>query len=668
MLAVAFLMLFSIVIAAVLTQAGTDLKTTAVVKSHGRKLYAADGGIDYGIQKVRDTAELCPDVPSGTMDVGDLTLDDRTVHVTCQTLSGDNGSGVNSGHFGLTGWTTVATGWGAPVWNGNKARCSSVTTPTDLGSTIQIVSCGGTSNPSRTVNDAAITNKKATLTSATAAFTAADKGSNLVGTGIPAGVTIKAVTNATTVTMSKNATATLTGDTVTIGGLQTVTFGGTRVFNAGGFNIPSALRGVVQGSITQYDNQGYCTRDKAAAHYPTPNDKSPVVGAGWTCTQPATMAVPDPAPHVVVPPDPVSRTINDGVLSPGPAPGKPNPAKNVLTSASAKFTTADVGATIVGTGIPAGTTIKTVTNATTVTMSANSTVTVLTNNVAVTITPVTTPAAKTGTCGGNTINYLYPGRYSTIPPWGGYTYMASGVYYIVDTGETAISGTAIVGGEPGPNDPVFNNPLPGCESAFTDAAANTACGGCMPPDPGKGVTFILGGTTLLDIHSGVTELFTRVPGTMDAGATPGTTVFAMASNAGLGQVSGGSYKLSLTAGADRCNCAFVTDNSGQQIIFHGLTYSPYEPVDVFNNAGVNFSPFYGGLVASWIVARVDAGSQSGLFTGQIGGYLGPTKRTIVITATAPGTAPGEGAIVSTAVITVDVDDAKTTEVQSWRNQ
>jgi hypothetical protein len=365
-----------------------------------------------------------------------------------------------------------------------------------------------------------------------------------------------------------------------------------------------------------------------------------------------------------VPPDPVARVINDGVLSPG-GPGKP--AKNVLTSAGANFTSADVGATLAGTGIPAGATVKTVTNATSIVMSVNSTVAIVTNNVSVTITPVTTPAAKTGTCGGQTINYLYPGRYSTIPAWGGYTYMASGVYYIVDTGETAISGTAIVGGEPGPNDPVFNTPIPGCEGSFTDAAANTACSGCLPADPGKGITVILGGTSLLDIHGGVTELFTRVPGTMDAGATPGTTVFAMASNAGLGLVSGGTYKLSATAGADRCNCAFVTDNSGQQIIFHGLTYSPYSPIDVYNNAGVNFSPFYGGLVASWIVARVDAGSQSGLFTGQIGGYLGPTKRTIVISATAPG-ATGEASVVSTAVITVDVDDAKTTQVQSWRNQ
>jgi len=205
-------------------------------------------------------------------------------------------------------------------------------------------------------------------------------------------------------------------------------------------------------------------------------------------------------------------------------------------------------------------------------------------------------------------------------------------------------------------------PLPaGCESKFTDAA----CGGCLPANPGKGVTFILGGSTILDIHGGATELFSPVPGTMDAAATPYTTIFAMASaSPPAGEITGAAYKThnpDLTN--DRCNCAFVSDNSGQQIIFHGLTYSPYSPVDVFNNAGVNYSPFYGGIVSNEIVARVDSGSASGLFAGQFAALGGPVPRTVRITATAPG-ANGSVNVISTAVVEIDQDPPV---IDSWRS-
>jgi hypothetical protein len=668
-LALAFLLLFSLVIAAILVQAGTNFQTTKVVTAKGAKLYAADGGIDWGIQKVRDTATLCPDTATGQQDVGDLTLNGRAVHVTCKTLSGDNGAGGlgGGGTFGQSGWTTVATGWGTAVWSGTKARCNSASTPNDLGSTIQIVACSGAGSTPRTITDGQITtitgpNGDKLNSPSQAQFVTADVGATLSGPGIPAGTTIKKVNSLTQVQMSQKATATGSNLTVQIGGQQSVTFGGTKVFNGGGFNIASTLNGIVQGSITQYNAapNNYCTRDQTNAHYPTPNDKSPKVGVAWLCTSSQATAVPDPQPHVVVPPNSASHAVVATFA---------NHSKN-LTAVSGTFSsTTDVSATVTGTGIPNNTTIASVTDSTHAVLSANTSAASAPAGNTLTITQSGVVHAKvTTSCAGQNVNYLYPGRYiGTAPQWGGNTYFASGVYYIEDTGETALSGNLNIGGEPGPNDPRFVD-LGAQASCYTDAAADAACGGCMPADPGKGVTFIIGGTTLLDIHGGLNEMFTRIPGTMDAGATQGTTIFAMADAAGLNLVSGGSYKLSLTAGADRCNCAFVTDNSGQQIIFHGLTYSPYEPVDVFNNAGVNYSPFYGGLVANWIVARVDSGSQSGLFTGQFGAIGGPTLRTIVITSTASGTQPGEVSVVSKAVITVDVDTNKTTEVQTWRNQ
>lgn len=68
----------------------------------------------------------------------------------------------------------------------------------------------------RSVTDGVI-NTDTSLTSATAAFTQADKGKLVAGTGIAAGTTIASVTNATTVVLSAATTATATGVTVTIG-------------------------------------------------------------------------------------------------------------------------------------------------------------------------------------------------------------------------------------------------------------------------------------------------------------------------------------------------------------------------------------------------------------------------------------------------------------------
>lgn len=62
----------------------------------------------------------------------------------------------------------------------------------------------------RSVADGVL-NSTTTVTSATAAFTAADVGSQVIGTGIPVGATIASVTNGTTVVLSAAATATSSG-------------------------------------------------------------------------------------------------------------------------------------------------------------------------------------------------------------------------------------------------------------------------------------------------------------------------------------------------------------------------------------------------------------------------------------------------------------------------
>lgn len=62
-------------------------------------------------------------------------------------------------------------------------------------------------NGARTVSDAVTSNNSATLTSASANFTAADVGKSIAGTGIQPGTTIQSYVSATNVTMSNSATA-----------------------------------------------------------------------------------------------------------------------------------------------------------------------------------------------------------------------------------------------------------------------------------------------------------------------------------------------------------------------------------------------------------------------------------------------------------------------------
>jgi hypothetical protein len=79
-------------------------------------------------------------------------------------------------------------------------------TPVVVGSINKAVVDYGT-RMTRTVTDGVTTNGSATLTSATAVFTSADVGNPITGTNIQAATTISGYTNATTVTLSKTATA-----------------------------------------------------------------------------------------------------------------------------------------------------------------------------------------------------------------------------------------------------------------------------------------------------------------------------------------------------------------------------------------------------------------------------------------------------------------------------
>jgi hypothetical protein len=287
--------------------------------------------------------------------------------------------------------------------------------------------------------------------------------------------------------------------------------------------------------------------------------------------------------------------------------------------------------------------------------------------------------------GGNAI--LYPGTYTSVVPISGAGsvpigslqpgqlpkfnnhnryYFTSGVYYFnfapptANDKEFAMEGASIFGG--------IHDPAAAATRIVTSAAPCKVDSDLAADKyDGQGTTFIFGGASLFDIHASTSELFYRIPGSMDAGATPGTSLFAWADSSRPAKVFGGSAAYnSFNPGtsADRCTCAFVTDKSGQQILFHGLTYVPYSPIDVYINQIGAYSPFLGGIVANAIVAHVENGSGvDGVFAGSFT-TTGPSPRRVLITATAHG-ATGERDSQSAAVVQIDATPPK---VDTWRNQ
>lgn len=100
--------------------------------------------------------------------------------------------------------TTTSTVWGSPSGGSitNSALASSFTNMPAC--TIGGIELWDTST--RSVSDGQTTTSSATITSATIAFTSADVGQHITGSGIPALTTIASVTNSTTAVMSANIT------------------------------------------------------------------------------------------------------------------------------------------------------------------------------------------------------------------------------------------------------------------------------------------------------------------------------------------------------------------------------------------------------------------------------------------------------------------------------
>jgi len=103
------------------------------------------------------------------------------------------------------------------TWAGVKAQSGEIGFKAGEFCTFGVDVVGMTESTYRTVADGVTTNASTTITSATAAFVAADIGKPIAGTGIPVGATIAAVASATSATLSAAATATGASVTFTFG-------------------------------------------------------------------------------------------------------------------------------------------------------------------------------------------------------------------------------------------------------------------------------------------------------------------------------------------------------------------------------------------------------------------------------------------------------------------
>jgi hypothetical protein len=103
----AFITVFGLVMAGLLTETGANLETTRVVAGHDEKVYGADGGIEYAIKRLQVDPTLCSDPNSAPVTLTTTLQVNRPLTVTCQTISGSN--------RGIGGYTLVITGSGGSL-------------------------------------------------------------------------------------------------------------------------------------------------------------------------------------------------------------------------------------------------------------------------------------------------------------------------------------------------------------------------------------------------------------------------------------------------------------------------------------------------------------------------------------------------------------------------
>lgn len=98
----AFLAFFGLVALALLGQSNAGLKNSVAISGLAKKVYSADGAIDYAMEAIQTDSTLCPDKAAGSTPVGGsvvINADAQPVSISCQTI--DNGSAGGWRGFGI---------------------------------------------------------------------------------------------------------------------------------------------------------------------------------------------------------------------------------------------------------------------------------------------------------------------------------------------------------------------------------------------------------------------------------------------------------------------------------------------------------------------------------------------------------------------------------------
>ena len=91
-----FISVFGLILSALMTESTVNVKYTTIVGDHEAKVYAADAGVSFGIQQLRQNNTLCPREGATGPPISTLTIDGphgdpRTVEVECSVNSGSTG-------------------------------------------------------------------------------------------------------------------------------------------------------------------------------------------------------------------------------------------------------------------------------------------------------------------------------------------------------------------------------------------------------------------------------------------------------------------------------------------------------------------------------------------------------------------------------------------------
>jgi len=276
-------------------------------------------------------------------------------------------------------------------------------------------------------------------------------------------------------------------------------------------------------------------------------------------------------------------------------------------------------------------------------------------NPSVVVPSASAPASRT--YGANCTIY-YPGRYTSAPTFtdGRSHYLASGTYYFHQTGNVTLTGT-VFGGARGSE----SQALTGTTPCADDTIAQQLNSAYSPA--GSGVTIVLGGNSVLRTSTSTTrvELFSRVPAGADAGATPGTSIWARASGSGVSGYTGSTAATPL-----------LTQGAANTVIIHGMVSLPDRAATIAALANADAAAgaraqLAGGAVLGRLSIVPSASSNGAVIAAGSAGTPGTpaTERRVLVRATA---ASASGGTPTTILATVRLPAAPggSATVLSWR--